>query len=37
MKGRKHHIAVDVLGLVLGCHVTSANTADVKAAPAGLV
>lgn len=37
MKGRKRHIAVDVLGLVLGCSVTSANTADVKAAPAVLV
>lgn len=24
---------VDVLGLVLGCYVTAANTADVKAAP----
>lgn len=28
---------MDVLGLVLGCYVTSANTADVKAAPAVLV
>lgn len=28
---------VDVLGLVLGCYITSANTADVKAAPAVLV
>lgn len=28
---------MDVLGLVLGCYVTSANTADVKAAPALLV
>ncbi|MBW4520806.1 MAG: transposase [Scytolyngbya sp. HA4215-MV1] len=37
MKGRKQHIVVDVLGLVLGCYVTSANTADVKAAPAVLV
>ena len=37
MKGRKRHIVVDVLGLVLGCYVTSANTADVKAAPAVLV
>lgn len=27
----------DVLGLVLGCYVTSANTADVKAAPAVLL
>lgn len=37
MKGRKRHIVVDVLGLVLGCYVTAANTADVKAAPAVLV
>ncbi|WP_399316384.1 transposase [Trichocoleus sp. FACHB-69] len=37
MKGRKRHVVVDVLGLVLGCYVTSANTADVKAAPAVLV
>lgn len=37
MKGRKRHIVVDVLGLVLGCYVTSANVADVKAAPAVLV
>jgi putative transposase len=28
---------VDALGLVLGCYVTSANTADIKAAPAVLV
>ncbi len=28
---------VDVLGLVLGCYVTAANTADLKAAPAVLV
>lgn len=33
MKGRKRHIAVDVLGLVLKCHVGAANQADVKAAP----
>ena len=33
MKGRKNHIAVDVLGLVLKCHVGAANQADVKAAP----
>ncbi|MBE9079454.1 transposase [Romeria aff. gracilis LEGE 07310] len=33
MKGRKRHIAVDVLGLVLICHVGAANQADVKAAP----
>ncbi len=37
MKGRKRHIVVDGLGLVLGCYVTSANTADVTAAPAVLV
>lgn len=37
VKGRKRHIAVDVLGLVLGCYVTSANTADVKAAPVVLI
>lgn len=37
MKGRKRPIVVDVLELVLGCYVTSANTADVKAAPAVLV
>lgn len=37
MKGRKRHIVVDVLGLVLGCCVSAANTADVKAAPAVLV
>jgi hypothetical protein len=37
VKGRKRHTVVDVLGLVLGCYVTSANTADVKAAPVVLV
>jgi transposase len=37
VKGRKRHIVVDVLGLVLGCYVTAANTPDVKAAPAVLV
>jgi transposase len=37
VKGRKRHIIVDVLGLVLGCYVSAANTADVKAAPAVLV
>ena len=37
MKGRKRHIVVDVLGLVLGCYVTAGNTADVKAAPAVLL
>lgn len=34
MKGRKRHLTVDVLGLVLGCCVTAANVADIKAAPA---
>lgn len=33
MKGRKRHIAVDVLGLVLKCQVSAANCADVKIAP----
>lgn len=33
MKGRQNHIAVDVLELVLKCHVGAANQADVKAAP----
>lgn len=37
MLGRKRHIVVDVLGLVLGCYVTAANVADVKAAPGVLV
>lgn len=34
MKGRKRHLLVDVLGLVIGCFVTPANVADLKAAPA---
>ncbi|MBD2121032.1 transposase [Trichocoleus sp. FACHB-262] len=34
VKGRKRHVVVDVLGLVLGCYVTAANTTDFKAAPA---
>jgi putative transposase len=33
VKGRKRHIVVDVLGLLLKCHVGAANQADVKAAP----
>lgn len=37
IKGRKRHIVVDVLGLVLGCYVTAGNVADVKAAPGVLV
>ncbi len=32
VKGRKRHLTVDVLGLVLGCCVTAANVADIKAA-----
>ncbi|WP_088889679.1 transposase [Leptolyngbya ohadii] len=37
MKGRKRHIVVDVLGLVLGGYVSAANVSDVKAAPGVLV
>lgn len=37
MKGRKRHLIVDVLGLVLSCWVSAANIADVKAAPVVLV
>ncbi|MDX2240733.1 MAG: transposase [Leptolyngbyaceae cyanobacterium bins.302] len=33
MKGCKRTAVVDVLGLVLKCHVGAANEADVKAAP----
>ncbi|WP_415881138.1 transposase [Leptolyngbya sp. Cla-17] len=33
IKGRKRTIVVDVLGMVLKCHVGAANQADVKAAP----
>lgn len=33
MKGRKRTAVVDVLGLMLKCHVGAANEADVKAAP----
>jgi putative transposase len=33
VKGRKRTVVVDVLGLVLKCHVGAANQADVKAAP----
>ena len=35
--GRKRHVVVDVLGLMLGCYVSAANAADSKAAPAVLV
>ena len=37
MKGRKRHIVVDGLGLVLGCYVTAANTADVKENHEGMI
>ncbi len=37
LRGALRHIVVDVLGLVLGCYVTAANVADVKAAPGVLV
>jgi putative transposase len=37
VKGRKRHILVDVMGLLLGCYVSAANVADGKAAPALLV
>ncbi|MBV9389056.1 MAG: IS5 family transposase [Chroococcidiopsidaceae cyanobacterium CP_BM_ER_R8_30] len=37
VKGRKRHVVVDVLGLMLGCYVSAANAADSKAAPAVLV
>ena len=37
VKGRKRHIVVDVLGLLLGCYVSAANVADSKAASAVLV
>jgi transposase len=33
LRGRKRTIVIDVLGLVLKCHVGVANQADVKAAP----
>ena len=37
MKGRKRHLIVDVLGLVVSCFASAANVADVKAAPVVLV
>ncbi|MBV8884048.1 MAG: IS5 family transposase [Chroococcidiopsidaceae cyanobacterium CP_BM_RX_35] len=37
VKGRKRHLVVDVLGLMLGCYISAANAADSKAAPAVLV
>lgn len=36
VKGRKRHIVVDTLGMVLNCFVSAANMADVKAAVAVL-
>ncbi|MGD1855491.1 MAG: IS5 family transposase [Leptolyngbyaceae cyanobacterium] len=36
VKGRKHHIVVDILGMVLNCFVSAANMADSKAAVAVL-
>ena len=36
MKGRKRHIVVDTLGMVLNCFVSAANQADVKGAKAAL-
>lgn len=36
MKGRKRHIVVDSLGMVLNCFVSAANMSDVKAAVAVL-
>ncbi|WP_163699075.1 transposase [Adonisia turfae] len=32
VKGRKRHIVVDILGMVLNCFVSAANMADIKAA-----
>lgn len=32
IKGRKRHILVDTLGLLLGCHVTTANISDKEGA-----
>ena len=34
VKGRKRHLVVDTLGMVLNCLVSAANMADVKAASA---
>jgi putative transposase len=30
IKGRKKHIIVDTLGLLLGCHITTANISDKR-------
>ena len=32
IKGRKRHIIVDTLGLLLGCHITTANISDKQGA-----
>jgi putative transposase len=32
IKGRKRHILVDTLGLLLGCHITTANISDKQGA-----
>ena len=32
IKGRKRHIVVDTLGLLLGCHITTANLSDKQGA-----
>ncbi|MGD1853290.1 MAG: hypothetical protein ACFB2W_03485 [Leptolyngbyaceae cyanobacterium] len=34
VKGRKRHIAVDILGMVLNCFVSAAYMAGIKAAVA---
>ena len=36
VKGRKRHIVVDTLGMVLNCFVSAANMADVKGAKGAL-
>ena len=36
VKGRKRHIVVDILGMVLNCLVSAANMADIKATVAVL-
>jgi putative transposase len=37
VKGRKRHLIVDVLGLVMSCGVSAANIADVDVKAAALV
>ena len=36
IKGRKRHIVVDILGMVLNCFVSAANMADIKVAVVAL-